>query len=227
MAAKIPIDEELLKKLYFEGKSYIEISKVLNICYQTVANKLEKFSWFQENRRPKKIKGHLAGTQHGLLYVVEDSGQRKNGSIIYRCICSCTNKECFILGSRITYTDQQSCGCLNKTGNEHINGKYWTCIVSRAKKAGFKLNITLEYITKLFFEQNERCALSMLKLTLPGYKNTKKVTASLDRISSKRGYIIGNVQWVHKDINWMKNEFTQKEFINYCIAVSNTHGYKF
>lgn len=40
--------------------------------------------------------------------------------------------------------------------------------------------------------------------------------ASLDRIDSDKGYIEGNVQWLHKWVNLMKSDFTQDEFLNYC-----------
>lgn len=44
-------------------------------------------------------------------------------------------------------------------------------------------------------------------------------TASLDRIDSSKGYIKGNIQWVHKDINKMKNNYNQAYFINLCALV--------
>ena len=48
-----------------------------------------------------------------------------------------------------------------------------------------------------------------------------KFTASLDRIDSNKGYIKGNVQWVHKDVNTMKMDHTQEEFIKICTMVAN------
>ena len=47
---------------------------------------------------------------------------------------------------------------------------------------------------------------------------------SLDRIDSSKGYEIGNVQWVTKYINWAKNDLSQKDFIDLCIAVANKHA---
>jgi len=47
----------------------------------------------------------------------------------------------------------------------------------------------------------------------------KQQTASLDRIDSSKGYIEGNVQWVHRKINMMKQSYTQEEFIELCQAV--------
>jgi len=43
-----------------------------------------------------------------------------------------------------------------------------------------------------------------------------KGNASLDRIDSDKGYTEGNVVWVYKPINLMKNTFSSEEFINIC-----------
>ena len=70
--------------------------------------------------------------------------------------------------------------------------------------------------------QNKKCAITGTDI----YFSTKisgNGSASLDRIDSKAGYIIGNVQWVHKDINWMKADFGETEFIEWCkkVAINN------
>ena len=64
------------------------------------------------------------------------------------------------------------------------------------------------------------CALSGVKLIMPTSKN--KATASLDRIDSTKDYTLDNVQWVHKDINRMKNVYTQEYFIEMCKRVAST-----
>jgi hypothetical protein len=52
------------------------------------------------------------------------------------------------------------------------------------------------------------------------------VTASLDRIDSSKGYIIGNVQWAHKMVNRMKNDMPQEEFIEFCRDIISTNPIK-
>ena len=44
---------------------------------------------------------------------------------------------------------------------------------------------------------------------------------SLDRIDSNNGYVEGNVQWVHKDVNMMKKDYNQEYFINICKLITN------
>ena len=57
-------------------------------------------------------------------------------------------------------------------------------------------------------------------------KNGKKTkhnytcTASLDRIDSSKGYILGNIQLVHRDVNRIKSDFEQDYFIKICKLIS-------
>lgn len=50
-----------------------------------------------------------------------------------------------------------------------------------------------------------------------------ETTISLDRIDSTKGYIEGNVQWVHKSVNIMKSTLTQEQFINFCKLVAENN----
>jgi len=42
----------------------------------------------------------------------------------------------------------------------------------------------------------------------------------LDRIDSKLGYVRGNVQWIHKDLQTMKWDLPEDRFIRLCDEVS-------
>jgi hypothetical protein len=48
-------------------------------------------------------------------------------------------------------------------------------------------------------------------------------TASLDRIDSSKGYEEGNIQWVHKHINFMKRTYSQEYFIDMCKKVADNN----
>jgi hypothetical protein len=51
----------------------------------------------------------------------------------------------------------------------------------------------------------------------------------VDRIDSTKGYIVGNIQWVDKQINIMKNRMNEKDFLSLCEEIvkykknENTH----
>lgn len=115
----------------------------------------------------------------------------------------------------------------NWKGYKEIAGTNWTYYKKGALSRGFEFNITIEYAWDLFLKQGKKCALSGQEigfniktgsLSKYGYQ---KNTASLDRIDSKKGYVEGNVQWLHKDINKLKSNLDEKEFIKLCTLVSN------
>jgi hypothetical protein len=81
-----------------------------------------------------------------------------------------------------------------------------------AKRRNLKFEVTIEEIWNLFISQNKKCALSGVPLEFN--KN-----ASLDRIDSKDHYILYNLQWIHKDLNFMKQEYDQTYFISLCSLV--------
>jgi hypothetical protein len=99
---------------------------------------------------------------------------------------------------------------------------------STKKRLNLEFSITIEQAWNLFLKQNRTCALSGLPLAFctesvigkEGYKANWKHTASLDRIDNGKGYIIENVQWVHKDINYMKQDYEQEYFISICKKIA-------
>lgn len=114
------------------------------------------------------------------------------------------------------------------TGINQLSASYINSIKTGAKKRNLEFNVSCEYLWSLFNDQEGKCALSGLDITLdPQYsthcrKGEKFVsqTASLDRVDNALGYIEGNVQWVHKKVNMMKNSYNQEEFIDLCELIS-------
>jgi hypothetical protein len=101
-------------------------------------------------------------------------------------------------------------------GYEEISGTFYGAIRDGAKHRNLQFEISIEYIWNLYLKQNRKCALTGIEISLPQKCKDTNQTASLDRIDSSKGYVAGNVQWVHKDINQMKMDLTQDQFINYC-----------
>lgn len=107
-------------------------------------------------------------------------------------------------------------------GHKEISGAFFNKIQKSAKSRGHEFCITIEYIYNLYIAQNKKCNLSGLEISLPDNSTFCSHTASLDRIDSSKGYVEGNVQWVHKWINRMKSNLAQDEFIYLCRNVSIT-----
>ena len=79
----------------------------------------------------------------------------------------------------------------NGKSYEEITGAYFASIRSGAKTRGIEFNLTIKDIWDLFLKQNRLCALTKVQMT---FEKGKQTTASLDRINSKLGYTILNVQ---------------------------------
>jgi hypothetical protein len=177
-------------------------------------------------------------------YVYKNERTRKERTELrcyWKCKCDCGNST-DVNYYHLINGNTKSCGCLH-----HRNGKdspffkgygeipldYFS-IIKRGAKGGGILNrkpkefdLTIKYIWELFLKQNRKCALSGIDIGFEGTrleskcKATSKFTASLDRIDSSKGYVVGNVQWVHKHINIMKNEFDRLDFLRYCKAITD------
>jgi len=111
-------------------------------------------------------------------------------------------------------------------GYKDISGDMWRVIQNGAKSRNLEFSVKIEEIWELFEKQRGICALSGFDIVLDvslgslnknGYQ---KNTASLDRIDSTKGYITGNVQWVHKDINKLKSNWTEEYFLEMCSSVA-------
>jgi hypothetical protein len=112
-----------------------------------------------------------------------------------------------------------------RSGHGEITGFQYSRIRTNARDRDLPFDVSIQYLWELFEQQGRRCALSGRELVFKDYRTEARVngktkmTASLDRIDSSKGYVIGNVQWVHKDINQMKWQFTQEYFIEICQKV--------
>ena len=143
------------------------------------------------------------------------------------CKCDCGNEK-IIRGTHLTTDETFSCGCIRKkkrfdshnwTGVGEISGNMIYSIKAHAAQRDIPFDISGNELWELFLNQNRKCFLTGVELTFQSYSKSTDGTASLDRIDNTKGYVKGNVQWIHKNINKMKSDFDQKQFINYCVMV--------
>lgn len=86
------------------------------------------------------------------------------------------------------------------------------------------VEITLDDLKNQWDIQHGICEISGAKLILSSYKKINKnpiYSASIDRIDSTKGYVKGNIRWVSKAINWMKNDMTDDMVWELCELISN------
>lgn len=110
-------------------------------------------------------------------------------------------------------------------GKQWQGGKYFSKRVLipyrfGAKKRGHAFELDIPYLEELFDRHDGRCAYTGEKLTLKERHEHTSFTMSIDRIDNSIGYVKGNVQFVTKEVNWMKGRFTEKRFLEICKAVT-------
>ena len=93
-------------------------------------------------------------------------------------------------------------------------------VVRRAFAKGYQTDLTHNDLVELWRAQDWRCAISGMKMTLKSQRGLNHDKASLDRIDSALGYVVGNVQWVCVHINRMKSNMTEAAFVHVCHKVA-------
>lgn len=154
-----------------------------------------------------------------------------NHDSMWSCLCECGGQKVVSL-SDLQYNKVKSCGCIvhnrivgyqrTTKGYQDISFVHLNKIKKSAKVRGFEWAITPEYIWQVFSDQKELCAISgqPIKFVRQYRKFAKLQTASVDRKNPELGYIEGNIQIVHKDINTMKWIKTTPEFIEICRQIT-------
>lgn len=164
--------------------------------------------------------GHTVGEIVGSKTLTEYTGRNKFGHHQWMWRCGVCQR---VYGpTRLSHLKRydrcQPCATLRENngrwkGHEEISGVWLSQYQSDAAKRGLVWSVTPEQLWDLWLEQRTRCAYT-------GWQLTHGVDASLDRIDNDFGYILGNVQWVHRNINRMKSDFSDDDFRRMCAAVA-------
>lgn len=90
----------------------------------------------------------------------------------------------------------------------------------RAKRRKHECNITLEHLKDIW---TGRCSITGLEIKLypENKKSDLRKAASLDRIDSNKGYVVGNVQWVSAAINLAKADMSNDDVIEWINEIRN------
>jgi hypothetical protein len=176
----------------------------------------------------KSIINSYIGKEIGGVKILKSLDVRK-GRLFVECQCSNCNKIFEVKFHNVYKGNYKSCGCqqFQKTFNNprwkgigEISGSYFYSLKRGAKSRNLQFEITLDEIWNLFQKQNYKCALSGVDLKFNSNRKAHDGNASLDRIDSSFGYIITNVQWIDKEVNYAKQEMTNEQFIKMCKKVT-------
>lgn len=92
----------------------------------------------------------------------------------------------------------------------------WLSARDRSRCHDLDFNLTVEYLKKLWIEQNGECSLSGIKMTYELQNGRTPTNVSIDKIDCTKGYVIGNVQLVCVACNQMKSDLSEDEMYLFC-----------
>lgn len=191
-----------------------------------------------------RVKEDLVGKTIGGFLVISKLENGYRGRVFWGCRCINCNED-IIHRIRDDRLKNNVAGCPSCTyrnnaknvksgnkskcwkGTKDISKTYFNNLKRGCKRQTrtLKFSLSLDYLQELLELQNYKCALSNVDLIThsTASRNSTESTISLDRIDSTQGYVEGNVQWVHKNINLMKFNLNQKNFIELCGLVWGHH----
>lgn len=215
LASRQELTEAFLVEKYVNEKlSAREISSLTGWSYIWVQTRIKKFNI---PRRPKYL--DLRGRVFDKLKVIEIHHlEERTGMPFWTCRCECGMDK--VVPTRLLRNKRntKSCGCSWKTGYNGISARHFSNIRSHATTRDLEIDISIQQIWDLYLRQNKKCAISGVLLKLESSRK-KETTASLDRIDSSKGYVMDNVQWVHKTVNIMKSNLLEQDFIEWAKTI--------
>ena len=169
---------------------------------------------------------NLEGLRFGHLVVQKLSEISRNGHSRWHVVCDCGVSKT-VLGTHLISNKTRSCGkCIVLRERRNFKGfgdlplTYYSSIKRGANggkgRKSIPFGVTIEYLWKVFQEQKGRCRYSNLPIDF------RSRTDSCDRIDSSKGYVEGNIQWLHKDVNMIKRHYSESYFLALCKQIVET-----
>lgn len=148
----------------------------------------------------------------------------------YKPCPSCNNPQSYL---RKNYAEEslrlgKLCkGCSNKqVSNCHrgwhrgVRISWFNQFKAGAETRKLEWTLTLDDVANIYENQNGLCALTDESILFPETGHPYKALASIDRIDSSKGYVLDNVQLVTRQVNMMKQSYSQELFIETCSKVA-------
>lgn len=197
-----------------------EITRKSCGCHKHDAAKERK-----EKNRLARVK-NFKNRKFGQLTALELVGFDALNQPSWLCKCKCGTEKKISQN----YLDRKivtCCGCskIKNSGFSYgeVSYNYYYRVKKGAATRDIEFNIVPKDIWNQYIQQNKKCALSGIKIEFGKLNDKYKVigqTASVDRIDNSKGYIEGNIQIVHKDINRMRGKLSVKKFKEWCKLIT-------
>lgn len=229
---KNPELHEKIISLYNQGYLDPQIGEKLNIPRRTICYIRNKILGLANLRNgyyifgSKNFKDLLE--KSNLELISKEFIQKDAKHKFYKVKCKNCGKE---FEKSISTIGKQKCQCVKKEKPSHnsisyklISSTYFKRCEKGAKQRNLEFSVNYIDLWNQWEKQEFKCALSGMELIIKrNYRERHEMTASLDRIDSSMGYTKENIQWIHKDINKMKNNYSDEYFISICKLIANNN----
>lgn len=164
----------------------------------------------------------LTGRTYGLWTVVarSDAVSEATGSkTLWECECECGDRHQVERCNLVTGNSEGCWKCRRNVIEAKRFPKIWyRKFIEQAKSRGHEVGLTEDELWGIWESQEGTCPLSGLAIGIAD--SVKETTASPDRICNNKGYVEGNVWFIHKHINMMKFKYNIDYFKRLCVAVA-------
>lgn len=179
-----------------------------------------------------RIRKDYSGQKFGKLTVVCHKGyaSKNNKDSLWLCNCEC-GKTTVTRIRTLKNGATKTCGkCPKPKGKNHpcwrgcgdLSKDLFNSYRHSAIARNLKFDVTIDYMWKVFLKQKGKCALTGWEIHFPpSHRQKTQKTASPDRINNKKGYVKGNIQWIHQDVNYLKSSLDEDYFLKICKAIAN------
>lgn len=164
----------------------------------------------------------LVCEQCGVIYLKRLSEYKRNVALGRKSFCS---RSCVGVSNTNNLSDEDR---LRGRTNVRVNSGFkkhdpFNYFIRITRKRFQEFDITVDDLKEQWNKQKGICPYSGIELDLRK-KSSDNIDAifgaSLDRIDSKKGYVKGNVQFVSRCLNYMKNTLTHEETIALCKQIA-------
>jgi len=165
-----------------------------------------------------KIRGRKLGDctcdYCGQLFQKPLSEIKRNSSLGRRNFCSriCVGKN-NVNNLMYVKNDYDISQHANNRKDEYTKFRYHFRNICKRNK---EVDVTLEDLKSIWETQNGKCPYLGIGLVLSNYSKIQRspvYSASLDRIDSTKGYIKGNIQWISRAMNNLKNDMSHEDML--------------
>jgi hypothetical protein len=165
----------------------------------------------------KKFSSQVAGSKGHPVWLVECQDCGYYATVISYSIFK-NQHGCLNCRKGITFGPKSP----NWQGGKFVPKSVITKAKKRIRKSGkaIPFDLDIDHLDEVWERQQGRCIYTGIPLEFANAASSN-ATASLDRIDSSKGYEYGNVQFVHKDVNIMKMDFSSERFVEVCKMVAN------